>query len=468
MKSSALSRITALVLIMALLAVSLSAFSEGESEEEVIATYSSDIIDIDLSKEDFSDKGLRVNESLPEDVINILLIGIDTRNQELDKGLADVLMVLSLNTVTGDITLSSILRDSYMKYAKSGKSGRINAALNAGGYDELVATINNTYQMNIRRFILIKFSGVVGIVDALGGIDLNLTAAECKSINNRINLESVDFKLNGEPLEVRDGVQHCEGLQALNYARIRDLDNDFMRTSRQRALMNALFNRFSSHLDFDTVLSALDVVNEHIKTNLSLNEILDIVSRMLSTDMPKNAAREGFGFVSQITLPVDGGWYYEQVEGSSVIQLYTQKNALAFYQKVYCDSITFKDEGFSISLPYFWEKQEAGEGALARYYSESTKTGVTIIKEELESPLSFSRLTDDTSKAMNRVNQITKYAVPFVTYRDAEKRQCYATLLGKSGSAIYRFVFDGEITDDYAAKMLEFIASLELLQSETK
>ena len=372
-------------------------------------------------------------------------------------------MVLSLNTVTGDITLSSILRDSYMKYAMSGKSGRINAALNAGGYDELVATINNTYQMNIRRFILIKFSGVVGIVDALGGIDLNLTSAECKSINNRISLESADFKLIGKPLEVRDGIQHCEGLQALNYARIRDLDNDFMRTGRQRSLMNALFNRFSSNLDFDTVLAALDVVNAHIKTNLSLSEILDIVSKMLSTDMPKNAAQQGFGFVSQLTLPVDGGWYYEQVDGASVIQLYTQKNILEFYLKVYCRRLELADEGFAISFPFFWDKQETGDGEIAKYYSEKLGNGLTITKETLEKSTSFSSLTDSLNKTMKRVNQITKYAVSFVTYRDAEGRQCYATLLGKSGDTVYHFVFDGEITDDFAQKTQAFIGSLELL-----
>ena len=161
-----------------------------ELKEELLsslesATYIPTELDID---------NLYINENLPDNVINILLLGVDTRNSELiekDIKLADVQIILSFNKDTGELKLSSILRDLKVTNPFTGNMRPINESYQS--YDSKnvfhdnpqrsVATVNYNFELNIQYYDTINFRGVAAIVDELGGVDLYLSEGEAWNIN---------------------------------------------------------------------------------------------------------------------------------------------------------------------------------------------------------------------------------------------------------------------------------------------
>ena len=217
---------------------------------------------------ELDENNLFINRNLPDNVINILLLGVDTRNAELieeDVKLADVQIILSLNTETGDVKLSSILRDTVVVNPFTGVRSPINYSLRSfdskGKFHDdpqrAIATVNYNFEMNIQYYVMINFRGVAAIVDQLGGIDMELTEGEAANINYYLkkNAKSIlkhydtkEAKAAREELKVEDGVQHLDGLQALMYARLRqnktkkkyNLGDDWQRTARTRNLLDKL------------------------------------------------------------------------------------------------------------------------------------------------------------------------------------------------------------------------------------
>ena len=143
---------------------------------------------------ELDENNLFINRNLPDNVINILLLGVDTRNAELieeDVKLADVQIILSLNTETGDVKLSSILRDTVVMNPFTGVRSPINYSLRSfddkGKFHDdpqrAIATVNYNFEMNIQYYVIVNFHGVASIVDAVGGIDMDLTKGEAWNIN---------------------------------------------------------------------------------------------------------------------------------------------------------------------------------------------------------------------------------------------------------------------------------------------
>ena len=130
---------------------------------------------------ELDENNLFINRNLPDNVINILLLGVDTRNAELieeDVKLADVQIILSLNTETGDVKLSSILRDTVVMNPFTGVRSPINYSLRSfddkGKFHDdpqrAIATVNYNFEMNIQHYVAINFYGVVSIIESLGGV----------------------------------------------------------------------------------------------------------------------------------------------------------------------------------------------------------------------------------------------------------------------------------------------------------
>ncbi len=162
--------------------------------------------------------------SIADDVFTILLVGVDSY-QDTYTGRSDVQMLMSINQKSKKIVLCSILRDSYVSIPGHGNN-RINAAYGKGGTNLLTQTIKNNFGIPVNRVAVINFKVVVDFVDAIGGVDVDLSPEEVEIINN-----GASGYLNGA------GVNHLNGDQALTYARIRKIDNDFSRTKRQRVVM---------------------------------------------------------------------------------------------------------------------------------------------------------------------------------------------------------------------------------------
>lgn len=163
-------------------------------------------------------------------ILNILLIGSDSMSVG-DQGRSDSLMLVSLDIRNKKIKVTSLMRDLWVDIPKYGKD-RINAAYAYGRAKLTIETIQKNFGVLIDRYICVDFEGFAKIIDSLGGIDMELTSAECQYIN----------KYSGDPHTLKgSGIKHLTGLQALNHARNRNSKgSDYDRTMRQRDVIRAM------------------------------------------------------------------------------------------------------------------------------------------------------------------------------------------------------------------------------------
>ena len=276
---------------------------------------------------------LELNENLPDNVINILLIGIDSRSEHLEESNqhGDVQIIVSINKDDGSIKLTSILRDLYVTIPGYKSKNRINVAYQRGGGELAMRTINHNFDMNIEHYIVINFFGLASIIDSLGGIDIEMTKQEAGAINAYIKKNPPKYDNQGDdyeriPLEKVDGVQHLDGIQAVMYARLRSIDNDFARSARQRHLLELLLKKVTEGgMDFDKLFGLLETCLPYAKTNMSLADMGSLAMVVLQSGL-LDRIDSGEPLLEQNRIPMDNTWKYETTEsGASVVAFRTSK-----------------------------------------------------------------------------------------------------------------------------------------------
>jgi len=280
-------------------------------------------VDIDPSE-------LEMNDKLPSDTINILLLGLDSRKDVLNNGLSDVVMILSFNKTDGSIKLTSILRDTYVSLPGYTQGNRINTAFRFGaisgernnmadaGPKLAMRTVNRNFDMNIEHFITVNIFGLAAIIDSLGGIDIELTKAEANRINYELRKEPMD-KVKRSPVEGRAGMHHLDGMQAVTFARIRGIDNDMVRTERQRKLMEVVLNHvLHNGFTLDGMVSLMETALPYIYTNIPPTMLFELGYAALSSGLLTRVSN-GEVLFSQFRIPMDKGFTYQNIDGMSVI-----------------------------------------------------------------------------------------------------------------------------------------------------
>ena len=167
---------------------------------------------------------------------NIAAFGVDSRDSSVGRGNnSDVIMVVSINRENGDIRIASVFRDSYLSLS-NGMYSKINAAYAIGGPEQAVKALNQNLDLNITDYITFNWKAVATGVNILGGVDLELSNSEFKYINSYIT-ETVKGTGIGSVHLDHAGMNHLDGIQAVAYARLRYMDNDYTRTERQRKII---------------------------------------------------------------------------------------------------------------------------------------------------------------------------------------------------------------------------------------
>lgn len=211
-------------------------------------------------------------------VLNILLIGEDTVEEEiLDTSRADSAIIASVNVDTGTIHLTSVLRDLFVYYEIDGvgQYGKINSAA-MGGMSNYIYTLERYYKISIDNYAVVNFASFPKIIDALGGVDINITTREINEINNNpyvygdAGLVTIEKNFEGT-----EGVMRLDGLQALAYCRIRHIDSDNVRADRQKAVLNELFNKAKNAGTLDTV-KLVNQLSQYTKTGYTKKELISI------------------------------------------------------------------------------------------------------------------------------------------------------------------------------------------------
>lgn len=173
--------------------------------------------------------------------INIALFAVDRRNKNED-GNSDVIMIITIDQATKKLKMSSILRDTYVNIENKGMD-KINDAFAIGGPQLAIKTINQNFAMDIKDYINVDFFSAAKIVDALGGVNINVKPEELSYLNTY--LKEISIIENIPPVPVAHaGLQNLNGKQTVAYTRIRGVGRgDYERTERQRNVLVALFSK---------------------------------------------------------------------------------------------------------------------------------------------------------------------------------------------------------------------------------
>lgn len=232
---------------------------------------------------DFTNSEAGINEDISSETIevlegytNIALFGLDNRTQgKYERGLSDVIMIASINNQTKEVRLVSVYRDTYLSVG-GGKYGKANTAYSRGGAKQAVQMLNANLDLNIKEYVCVDWAAVTEAIDALGGVEIDITKEEVTQINKYIG--EVDAMVGTKsPTLKNPGKQVLTGTQATTYARIRKTaGSDFKRTSRQRIVLEAMLNK-AKQADIKTLLGICDVVFDDIATSLTLTEIATLV-----------------------------------------------------------------------------------------------------------------------------------------------------------------------------------------------
>lgn len=255
-----------------------------------------------------ADGDLSVYEGLDENVKNILLIGTDTRENNLTSGRADTMMICSINQTTGMINVISLARDTWVTMGDNGHQNKLNAAHTFGGPNLLMQTINRTYNLNIEHYVTVNFYGICDIVDSMGGVTIQLEKDEPWAINSTVEEEYGDYgdtPITPVPSDATEA-KLC-GAQALAYARIRKLDNDFGRQARQRRLLMAMA-REVTNCSIPQMISLATTCFDYVTTNLSLFDIIGLATKVMST---------GVSDIRMYAYPEEGEFKYDSADGTS-------------------------------------------------------------------------------------------------------------------------------------------------------
>ncbi len=214
-----------------------------------------------------------------EDITNFLLIGIDSRYKTLNEkgGLADVIMIMSIDNNAGTIKLVSIARDSYAYVPGYNNPMKINAAMTKGGPELLQLTVESTLRIPIDGYAFVNFYNMAGVIDAVGGVYCNVTSAELYSeagLND--NLAEINGIYGYAPdfqQVTSTGDIWLNGRQAVAYARIRHIDSDYARSERQVEVLRSIMSQFSQ-MSTTGKASCIDDILGLVATNISKTDIL--------------------------------------------------------------------------------------------------------------------------------------------------------------------------------------------------
>ena len=324
-----------LIVFLALIVVALIAatifinhmLGKISREDEVIETLSQEDIEFILNETEPEDMEYTVpvdenGETIPEEtvvmpetpvesvaksdnVINILLVGQDTYSNR-SRSRTDTMILCTVNKETKTLTMTSFMRDLYVVipgYADQ----RLNVPYVLGGFNKLYQTLEHNFGVEVEHGVAVNFSSFPKVIDAVGGVDIDLTSKEANYLNRRSDNEWT----------LSEGVNRLDGEQALEYSRIRKLDSDFGRTNRQRKVLTAVLNR-AKKLSVAQLYDLVETLMPLVHTDMTDAEMITIAAELipLLTDIEIVTQR----------IPVNGGYKSRMIKGMAVLVPDTEVN----------------------------------------------------------------------------------------------------------------------------------------------
>lgn len=295
-------KIVAAVIILIILAILIGGFAfvkgklnlidydDGKKEYATIQEGDEDQLDLDLSGlEQVDPQGIPSGEIYKDkNVINVLLLGTDERTKEFsDNARSDSMMLLSINTKEHTAKLVSLERGMGVPILEGPYKGQydwLTHCFRYGGADLVMQEVRECFRVDVERFVRVNFTSVESIVDLLGGIDIELTAAEAQYLNG---MPGRNFSA---------GVSHLDGEEALAYARCRSIDSDWQRVKRQQTVIQACADKLKGS-SVSTLNELLNQILPMVQTNFTQGEITKLM-----LEAPEFLGVE----FERMTLPAEG------------------------------------------------------------------------------------------------------------------------------------------------------------------
>lgn len=352
--------VEAAVIVVALLAAVIIAVMDKKGGNQGAG---SNLISADVKKEN-----LNVQEENKVDGFwNIALFGVDSRTGVLGKGtLSDCIIVCSINKETKEVKLVSVYRDTYLNIGND-TYNKANNAYSCGGPEQAIKMLNTNLDLDITSFATVDFSALVSVIDAIGGITIDLTSEEITHLNNyQIETSKVT---NGKVENISGAGEHLlNGIQAVSYCRIRyTAGDDFKRTERQRLVINLIIEKAMS-MSPATLSKIIEEAFPKCATNIELSELLDLAKDINSYKIvdtcgfPFDKKNDILGSKGDCVIPVGLAQNVEQLHE----YLFGDKDdyTVSSTLQIINDKIV-NDTG--VSAP---EKKESSEGAEASVEGE--------------------------------------------------------------------------------------------------
>ena len=227
------------------------------------------------------------------DLINIMLVGQDRRAGQ-GRQRSDAMILCSINPSTGQVALISFMRDLYVSLPGGYSNNRMNAAYAFGGFKLLDATLLENFGIPVDANIEVDFTAFEAVINKLGGIDVEMSAAEARYMGSGY----------------KTGMNHLNGAQALNFARIRKLDSDFSRTERQREVLMAVFQKIRGQ-SLPQLLDTAQALLPYLTTDMSNGEMIQLATRLF----PLLTSAD----IKSCRIPAEGTYRSASIRGMSVL-----------------------------------------------------------------------------------------------------------------------------------------------------
>lgn len=301
--------------------------TDSKNGVEKVALREENIVVNDEVKEMLSEDTTAGISSKYTGIVNIAFFGVDSRDGSLGKGnRSDTIMICSVNMDTHEIRLISIYRDTYLNQGND-TYGKCNAAYALGGPEQAISMINMNTDMYMNDYITVGFEGLIEVVDALGGVEMEITDAEINHLNNYQSTMAEELEINYTPV-TEPGKQLLNGLQATAYCRIRyTAGDDFKRAERQRDLLTAMLEK-GKQSSLSTLTNAVNAVIPNVRTSLDLNDIISMLG-MISDY--KVTVSDGFPFAGSRNGGTIG------TNGSCVVPVTLEDNVIKLHQMLFAD-----------------------------------------------------------------------------------------------------------------------------------
>ena len=317
-----------IVIIVIILGIAIAGYSFVHNKLSKMKTEYIDKTEIGISEEaKDSLKGYR----------NIALLGIDSRADDYGTGnRSDCIIIASINEKTKEVKLLSVYRDTYVYVTENGnkKLDKITHAYSYGGAQNTLKSLNEALDLNITEYVTVNFDAVIAAVNALNGVEIDITSEELKYINDYIDATSQSSGIKSSHLS-KAGRQTVDGVQAVAYSRIRyTAGGDYKRTERMRTVVTAMAKKAKT-LSIGQLNKLADEILPRVSKNIENNDIIALIPSALSFDII-----ESLGWPYNVKGITTTAWYGVPVTlESNVIRLHKE----LFGQEDYKVSETVKE-----------------------------------------------------------------------------------------------------------------------------